>query len=65
MLRQREYVRVNVELKDKEFSITPDRKDVIEANDNIDAKGVYIDDVIKALKKKPNSSALDRDKFDR
>lgn len=51
MLRNREYVRVDIELKGKELSIKPDRNEVIEANDSIQVKGVMIDDVIKEKKK--------------
>lgn len=51
MLRNREYVMVETELVNNEFHIKPNRKDVIEANDSVKAKGVLIDDIIKEKKK--------------
>ncbi len=51
MLRNREYVAVNVKLTDNELSITPDRKDVIEYTKNLKVRHILIDDVIKKLKK--------------
>jgi len=65
MLRNREYVKVNVELKSGELSIKPDRNDTIEANDSINARGVLIEDVIKEMQKKPKSTSYERNKFDR
>lgn len=51
MLRNREYVAVNVKLTDNELSITPDRKDVIEYTKDLKVRHILIDDVIKKLKK--------------
>lgn len=64
MLRNREYVKVDVELKNNELSIKPNRHFVIEAGDNVKAKGILIDDLIKDLKRK-DSSTFGRNKFDR
>ena len=56
MLRNREYIEVEVTLKDNELNIKPSKnRDVIEKNDNIKIKGVLIDEVIKELQK-PKSS---------
>ena len=63
MLRNREYVKVNTELKGNELSIKPDRKSVIEANESIKARGVLIDDIIK--EKKTILSDNSRNKYDR
>ena len=49
MLRNREYVSVNVELKNNELSIAPNRNDTIELSDNIKFKSISIEDVIKKL----------------
>lgn len=54
MLRNREYVKVDVELSNGELSIKPDRSDVIEANDNVKVKSIKIEDVINTLKNKDN-----------
>ncbi len=59
MLRNREYVKVDVELRSDELSIKPDRSDVIEINDNVRAKGVLVDTIIKELRNK--ESSRDRD----
>lgn len=65
MFRNREYVKVDIELKNNELSIKPNRKEVIEANDNVKAKGVLIDKIIKDLKSKESSPSYERSKFDR
>lgn len=54
MLRNREYVKVSVELSNGELSIKPDRSDVIEANDNVKVKSIKIEDVIEKLKDENN-----------
>lgn len=59
MLRNREYVKVDVELRSGELSIKPDRSDVIEINDNVKAKGILVDNIIKELRNK--ESSRDRD----
>lgn len=68
MLRNREYVKVNVELQNGELSIRPDRSDVIEANDNVKIKSISIDNLIKTLKSKEslynNSNDKPRKKYD-
>lgn len=63
MLRNREYVKVDTELKGNELSIKPDRKSVIEANESIKARGVLIDDIIK--EKRTILSDNSRNKYDR
>ena len=55
MLRNREYVLVNVELKDNELIIKPNRSKVIEANSDKSFNGVMIDDIIKKLQNKKHS----------
>lgn len=55
MLRNREYVHVDLTLANGELSIRPDRKDVIEANEKIKARGVLIDKAIANLKKEDTS----------
>lgn len=50
MLRNREYVQVDVELKDNELSIKPNRENVIEINDDVKAKSVLTDELIENLK---------------
>ena len=67
MLRNREYVRVGVELRSGELSIKPDRSDVIEINDNVKAKGVLVDNIIKDLQNKESSHNRDnsrKNKYD-
>jgi len=64
MLRNREYVRVDVELKEGQLIIKPDRRYVIENNDNVHVKGIMIDDIVKELQKKIKSTTYDR-KYDR
>lgn len=63
MLRNREYVKVDTELKGNELSIKPDRNNVIEANDSVKAKGVLIDEVIKKMKTSLSDNS--RNKYDR
>jgi len=63
MLRNREYVKVDTELKGNELSIKPDRKSVIEANESVKARGVLIDDIIK--EKRTTLSDNSRNKYDR
>ena len=61
MLRNREYVEVDIELKDNEFNIKPKRENVIEVSDNVKAKGVLIDKIIEELKKNNKPSNSDSD----
>lgn len=61
MLRNREYVEVDIELTDKEFSIKPKRENVIEINDNIKAKGILIGKVIENLRKENKKTNSDSD----
>ena len=63
MLRNREYVKVDTELKGNELSIKPDRQNVIEANDSVKAKGVLIDEIIKKMK--TSLSDASKNKYDR
>lgn len=63
MLRNREYVKVDTELKGNELSIKPDRQNVIEANDSVKAKGVLIDEIIKKMK--TSLSDVSKNKYDR
>lgn len=51
MLRNREYVSVDVKLSDNAIDIKPNRDSVIEPTNEIKVKSVSIDDVIKKLKK--------------
>lgn len=62
MLRNREYVKVDTELKGNELSIKPDRNSVIEANESVKARGVLIDDIIKEYKKNLSDN---KNKYDR
>ena len=56
MLRNREYIEVEVTLKDNELNIKPSKnRNVIENDGNVKIKGVLIDEVIKELQK-PKSS---------
>lgn len=67
MLRNREYVKVDVKLQDSELIIKPDRSDVIEVNDNVKAKGVLVDNIIKDLQNKESSHNRDnsrKNKYD-
>lgn len=67
MLRNREYVKVDVRLRDSELIIKPDRSDVIEVNDNVKAKGVLVDNIIKDLQNKESSHNKDnsrKNKYD-
>lgn len=68
MLRNREYVKVDLKLDDNELSIKPDRTDVIEKNNDIKVKKVLIDDIIRELKNGKSSLSRDsenRNKYDR
>lgn len=51
MLRNREYVAVDIELKENELSIKPNRHDVIEYTKDLKVRHILIDDVIKKLQK--------------
>lgn len=68
MLRNREYVKVDVELRNGELSIKPDRSDVIERDDNVKAEGVLTDKIIEKLKKRDYSRSISdntrRNKYD-
>lgn len=55
MLRNREYVLVDVELTGNEFSIKPNRDNVIEMDDKVKAKPVLMEEVIKKKKASSNS----------
>lgn len=57
MLRNREYVQVELTLSNGELSIKPNRKQVIETNDKIKPKGVLIEKIIEDLKKPSNSES--------
>lgn len=59
MLRNREYVQVDITLNGNEFSIKPNRKNVIEANSNVEAKEVLIDKVMEELRKKDKTNHND------
>lgn len=59
MLRNREYIEVDIELKDNEFNVKPKRENVIEVNDNVKAKGILIDKIIEDLKKNGKNSDSD------
>ena len=56
MYRDRKYIEVDVELSNKEINITPKKSSVIEDN-NIKAKAISIDDVIKKLSKENSLSS--------
>lgn len=51
MLRNGEYVAVDVKLTDNELVIKPDRENVIERTNDLKVRNILIDDVIKKLKK--------------
>ena len=55
MLRNREYVKVDIELKNGELNIKPNRQYVIEANGDVKAHGVLIDNIIKELQDKKST----------
>lgn len=59
MLRNREYIEVDIELKDNEFNVKPKRENVIEVNDSVKAKGILIDKIIEDLKKNGKNSDSD------
>lgn len=66
MYRDRKYIEVDVELSNKEINITPKKSSVIEDN-NIKAKAISIDDVIKKLSKENSlsSNSENRRRYDR
>lgn len=66
MYRDRKYIEVDVELSNKEINITPKKSSVIEDN-NINAKAISIDDVIKKLSKENSlsSNSENRRRYDR
>lgn len=66
MYRDRKYIEVDVELSNKEINITPKKDSVIEDN-NINAKAISIDDVIKKLSKENSlsSNSESRRRYDR
>jgi hypothetical protein len=66
MYRDRKYIEVDVELSNKEINITPKKSSVIEDN-NIKAKAISIDDVIKKLSKENSlsSNSESRRRYDR
>ena len=66
MYRDRKYIEVDVELSNKEINSTPKKSSVIEDN-NINAKAISIDDVIKKLSKENSlsSNSESRRRYDR
>lgn len=66
MYRDRKYIEVDVKLSNKEINITPKKSSVIEDN-NIKAKAISIDDVIKKLSKENllSSNSENRRRYDR
>ena len=66
MYRDRKYIEVDVKLSNKEINITPKKDSVIEDND-IKAKAISIDDVIKKLSKENSlsSNSESRRRYDR
>ena len=66
MYRDRKYIEVDVKLSNKEINITPKKSSVIEDN-NIKAKAISIDDVIKKLSKENSlsSNSESRRRYDR
>lgn len=67
MLRNREYIKVDIKLEDNNLIIKPDRTNVIEDNGNVKAKGILIDAIGEELKKsKQNLDTFERkNKYDR
>lgn len=67
MLRNREYVEVDIKLENNELNIKPKRENVIE-NNNIVAKGILIEQIIKDLSKNEehndNSDTKSKKKYD-
>lgn len=67
MLRNREYVEVDVKLENNELNIKPKRENVIE-NNNIVTKGILIEQIIKDLSKNKehndNSDTKSKKKYD-
>lgn len=66
MYRDRKYIEVDVKLSNKEINITPKKDSVIEDND-IKAKAISIDDIIKKLSKENSlsSNSESRRRYDR
>lgn len=67
MLRNREYVKVDIKFDNNELSIKPDRNSVIEDN-NVKAKKVLIDNIVKDMKNGKSSLSREpenRSKYDR
>ena len=64
MLRNREYIEVDIKLENNEFSVTPKREHIIENNDNVQAYGILINDLIETLKKKEDSNTKRKNKYD-
>lgn len=68
MYRNREYIKVDVELKNNGLNIKPDRDDVIEDNGNVKAKSITVDSLIKEMKKEKSglsNNTETRSKYDR
>lgn len=68
MLRNREYIKVDIKLENNELSIKPDRNEVIEDNGNNQFVSILIDDVTKELKHSSltsSSNSENRNKYDR
>lgn len=67
MLRNREYVEVDIKLENNELNIKPKRENVIE-NNNVVAKGILIEQIIKDLSKNKehndNSGTKSKKKYD-
>lgn len=67
MLRNREYVEVDIKLENNELNIKPKRENVIE-NNNVVAKGILIEQIIKDLSKNKehndNSDTKSKKKYD-
>lgn len=69
MLRNREYIEVEVTLKENELNIKPSKnRNVIENDGNVKVKGVLINDIIKELQKPKsgfNNNSESKSKFRR
>lgn len=67
MYRDRKYIEVDVKLSNKEINITPKKSSIIEDN-NIKAKTISIDDLIKKLsieKRSLSTNSENRHRYDR
>lgn len=65
MLRNREYVEVDIKLENNELNITPKRENVIENNTGVVAHGILIEKIIEDLKKKESSkNTKHKNKYD-